>query len=91
MTAPSSPPLNVQVTEVTNSSVTVTWDHPVITNGVLKYYEVRCNDISRRVEPKAETTVSYFENVLLGSNYHCMFFSTLLRTCRVTKNAIYPL
>lgn len=57
LTAPSSPPLNVQVIEVTNSSVTVTWDHPGITNGVLKYYEVRCDHISHRVEPKAETKV----------------------------------
>lgn len=57
--APSGPPNNVRAIEVTNTSITVSWNPPLFLNGVLKYYLIYWNNNSSRVEDKsAVVTVS---------------------------------
>ncbi|CAH1965200.1 unnamed protein product [Acanthoscelides obtectus] len=49
--APSTPPLNVTVYKVTNSSISLKWEKPATINGVLKYYMVYYNNNSTKVDP----------------------------------------
>lgn len=48
--APSTPPLNVTVVSVTNSTMNVTWTPPMAMNGVLRYYEVYYNNQVKKVD-----------------------------------------
>lgn len=47
--APSSPPKNVKVYDVTNTSVAISWTAPVPMNGILRYHEVYYNSKSFKV------------------------------------------
>ncbi|KMQ98366.1 cytokine receptor [Lasius niger] len=48
--APSTSPLNVKVSNVTNTTMFITWQSPGAMNGVLRYYEVYYNDLMKKVE-----------------------------------------
>lgn len=48
--APSTPPLYLHVVNVTNTTITLKWQPPQEMNGVLRYYEVRYNGHSLRVD-----------------------------------------
>lgn len=48
--APSTPPLQVRITDVTNTTIFVSWQKPLAMNGVLRYYEVYYNSQVRKVE-----------------------------------------
>lgn len=48
--APSTPPLNVRITDLSNTTMFVAWKKPSAMNGVLRYYEVYYNDQVRKVE-----------------------------------------
>ncbi|XP_011874868.1 PREDICTED: cytokine receptor [Vollenhovia emeryi] len=48
--APSTPPLNVRITDVSNTTMFVAWKKPMAMNGVLRYYEVDYNGQVRKVE-----------------------------------------
>ncbi|XP_019700208.1 uncharacterized protein LOC105190189 isoform X2 [Harpegnathos saltator] len=48
--APSTPPQNLQVMNVTNTTISLRWELPKEMNGVLRYYEVLFNGNSMRVE-----------------------------------------
>lgn len=48
--APSSPPLNVRVMNITDSFITITWDPPSEINGKLKFYWVHLNGNKSNVE-----------------------------------------
>lgn len=50
--APSTPPLDVKITNVTNTTMFITWKPPTAMNGVLRYYEVHYNGQARKVEEK---------------------------------------
>lgn len=50
--APSTPPLNVRITDVSNTTMYVAWQKPLAMNGVLRYYEVYYNNHVRKVEEK---------------------------------------
>ncbi|XP_012229180.2 cytokine receptor [Linepithema humile] len=50
--APSTSPLNVTITEVTNTTMYITWALPQAMNGVLRYCEVYYNEHSIKVEEK---------------------------------------
>lgn len=56
--APSTPPLNVTVTNSKNTTLDVEWKKPVAMNGVLRYYEVEYNGQVKKVEEgKNHTTL----------------------------------
>lgn len=48
--APTTSPLNVSITEVTNTTMSIMWELPEAMNGVLRYCEVYYNDRSIKVE-----------------------------------------
>ncbi|XP_014481132.1 PREDICTED: uncharacterized protein LOC106747764 isoform X2 [Dinoponera quadriceps] len=48
--APSTPPQDLQVVNVTNTTITLEWKPPQEMNGVLRYYEVRYNGRVLKVE-----------------------------------------
>ena len=43
-TAPSGPPLNIAVTGITSTSVTVSWDPPIEPNGKIMGYKVKYHE-----------------------------------------------
>ncbi|XP_046405869.1 cytokine receptor-like isoform X2 [Ischnura elegans] len=63
--APDSPPTNVTIYNVTNSSMEVSWVPPMSLNGILRYFEVRYNNISEKVEHKSSVLLeglkSYYD------------------------------
>ncbi|XP_072753028.1 uncharacterized protein Dome isoform X2 [Anoplolepis gracilipes] len=56
--APSTSPLNVKVTNVTNTTMFVTWQSPQAMNGVLRYYQVYYNDLVKKVEEWKNITLT---------------------------------
>lgn len=48
--APSTPPQNVKIINVTNTTMFITWEPPEAMNGVLRYYEVYYNGLAKKVE-----------------------------------------
>ncbi|XP_012522473.1 uncharacterized protein LOC105828601 [Monomorium pharaonis] len=48
--APSTPPLNVRITDVSNTTMFIAWKKPSAMNGVLRYYEVYYNGQIKKVE-----------------------------------------
>ncbi|KYN30898.1 Cytokine receptor [Trachymyrmex septentrionalis] len=50
--APSTPPLNVRITDLSNTTMFVAWKKPSAMNGVLRYYEVDYNGQAIRVDDK---------------------------------------
>lgn len=60
--APDSPPQNVLVSQVTNSSIRISWLPPIRLNGMLKYYEIAYKESDapvqfQKVEPKQQEHV----------------------------------
>ncbi|XP_071454335.1 cytokine receptor isoform X2 [Hetaerina americana] len=55
--APDSPPTNVTIYNVTNSSMEVSWVPPVSLNGVLRFFNVCFNNMSRKVEQNSSVTL----------------------------------
>lgn len=53
--APSTSPLNVKVTNVTNTTMFIAWQPPEAMNGVLRYYEVYYNGFMKKVEEGSDT------------------------------------
>ncbi|XP_018331539.1 cytokine receptor [Agrilus planipennis] len=51
--APDSP-RNLKIHDVTNSSITLSWQRPAEVNGILKYYILNYNNESAIVDPKQE-------------------------------------
>ncbi|XP_024884406.1 uncharacterized protein LOC112462719 [Temnothorax curvispinosus] len=48
--APSTPPLNVRVTDKSNTTLHISWKNPQAMNGVLRYYEIEYNGQVMKVE-----------------------------------------
>ncbi|KAK0096530.1 hypothetical protein PV326_005230 [Microctonus aethiopoides] len=64
--APSTPPQNVQITDVTNTTLYVSWESPTAMNGVLRYYEVHYSGNVLKVE---ESTHVLLRDLLPFKNY----------------------
>lgn len=58
---PSTPPQNLQITNVTNTTINLQWEPPKEMNGVLRYYEVQYNDQMRRVENERHIELTNLE------------------------------
>jgi len=48
--APSTPPLDIRITDVSNTTMFIAWKNPTAMNGVLRYYEVYYNGQVSKVE-----------------------------------------
>ncbi|XP_076379609.1 cytokine receptor domeless isoform X2 [Megalopta genalis] len=64
--APSTPPQDVKVFNVTNTTMFITWKPPDAMNGVLRYYEVKFNGCERKVD---EANHIKLENLKVHTNY----------------------
>lgn len=66
--APSIPPQDIEITNVTNTTMVIKWKglEKEEKNGVLRYYEVYYNEHTKRVDDKNDTTL---DNLLSGKNY----------------------
>ncbi|XP_015122629.1 cytokine receptor [Diachasma alloeum] len=66
MEAAPTPPRNVVISNVTNSTMLVSWEPPAAMNGVLRYYEVH---YSGNVEQVEESTHVQLKDLLAFKNY----------------------
>lgn len=57
-----TPPQNVIVTDVTNTSITVEWQPPAAMNGILNYYLVYYNEKWMNVEKDRKAVIPYLES-----------------------------
>ncbi|EZA53737.1 hypothetical protein DMN91_008451 [Ooceraea biroi] len=48
--APTTSPMDVKITNVTNTTMFITWKSPAAMNGVLRYYEIYYNDQAKKAE-----------------------------------------
>lgn len=93
--APSGPPENVRVIEVTNTSITVSWNPPLFLNGVLKDYVIYWNNDSSRVKDKSPVVTKKIINLSSFEEYrikvsactvHCSTLSdTLIVKTKIGK------
>lgn len=59
MEAAPTPPVNLTVLNITNSSATLVWEKPVVENGVLTKYVVWLNNNERNVESEHGSKIIY--------------------------------
>ncbi|XP_031844734.2 cytokine receptor domeless isoform X1 [Nomia melanderi] len=64
--APTTPPQDVKVINVTNTTMFITWKPPDAMNGVLRYYEVYYNRDAQKVE---EANHVELKNLMVHTNY----------------------
>lgn len=64
--APTTPPQDVKVSNITNSTMYVSWNPPAAMNGVLRYYVVHYDLHSQKVE---EANHVLLKNLLAHKNY----------------------
>ncbi|XP_012282204.1 uncharacterized protein LOC105700688 [Orussus abietinus] len=83
--APTTPPQDVEVTNVTNSTMFVMWKPPEAMNGVLRYYEVYYNSYSQKVE---ETNHVELKDLVAHKNYSIRV-SACTVSCSVKSPAIF--
>lgn len=50
--APKTPPTHLKITGLTNTTITLTWKPPLITNGIIKYYEINFNNETLKINPQ---------------------------------------
>lgn len=53
--APSTPPLDITIDDITNSSITIHWKCPIITNGKIKNYNIWYNNEEKQVAGDLES------------------------------------
>jgi cytokine receptor domeless len=67
---PSSPPRNLKVYNVTNSTISLVWDPPNAINGILRYYRLEYEHQHRNFQRKIERRTNYtLENLQIYGNY----------------------
>ncbi|CAL7946416.1 unnamed protein product [Xylocopa violacea] len=64
--APTTPPQDVKIVNVTNTTMYITWKPPEAMNGVLRYYEVYYNGRAQKVE---EANHIELKNLSAHTNY----------------------
>ncbi|XP_076245773.1 cytokine receptor domeless [Calliopsis andreniformis] len=80
--APTTPPQDVKIIKVTNTTIFITWKPPDAMNGVLRYYEVHYNGLVQKVE---EVHHIELQNLLAYTNY-----SISITACTVSCSAKSP-
>ncbi|KAG5899472.1 hypothetical protein JTB14_015324 [Gonioctena quinquepunctata] len=78
--APSTPPKNINISNITNSSLTIEWDPPTECNGVLKYYLINYRNETGTVSPDVNKNSKSFNLTNLRS-YAKYFIS--MQACTV--------
>ena len=84
--APTTPPQQVTVTNVTNSTMLVSWKPPAAMNGVLRYYEVHYNTHEKRVEEE-EANHYLLKDLIAHWNYSVSVTACTI-SCSVRSPAI---
>ncbi|XP_076280238.1 cytokine receptor domeless isoform X2 [Lasioglossum baleicum] len=83
--APTTPPQDVKVTNVTNTTMFITWKPPDAMNGVLRYYEVYYNSKAQKVE---EANHIELKNLMVHTNYSIGVAACTV-SCSVRSPTIY--
>nr|XP_050852109.1 uncharacterized protein LOC127064705 [Vespula vulgaris]XP_050852110.1 uncharacterized protein LOC127064705 [Vespula vulgaris] len=83
--APSTPPKDVTIVNVTNTTMFITWKPPDAMNGVLRYYEVYYNGRAQKVE---EANHIELKELLAYKNYSVNVAACTV-SCSVKSPTIY--
>lgn len=83
--APATSPQEVKVTNITNSTMYVTWERPDAMNGVLRYYEIYFNNHSLKVE---EADRIELKDLSAHTNYSIRVAACTV-SCSVKSPSIY--
>ena len=83
--APTTPPQDVKITKVTNTTMNIVWKPPEAMNGVLRYYEVYYNEYSQKVEDATQTEL----NDLLAHTNYSIRVAACTVSCSVNSPTIY--
>jgi hypothetical protein len=73
LTAPEAP-VNLQVTKQTPRTISLTWEHPNVTNGILRVFVIRANLLSSWLQRQARNMMA-LEKVLPAEkcNSNCSY------------------
>ncbi|XP_043283001.1 uncharacterized protein dome isoform X2 [Venturia canescens] len=85
--APKTPPHNIRINNVTNTSMQISWDPPVAMNGVLRYYEIHYNDKSEKVD---EDNYVILKDLLSHKNYSIRVAACTV-SCSIPSSPIYAM
>ncbi|KAK2586334.1 hypothetical protein KPH14_010628 [Odynerus spinipes] len=85
--APSTPPRDVKIVNVTNTTMFITWKPPDAMNGVLRYYEVYYNGHAQKVE---EANHVELIELLAYKNYSISVAACTV-SCSVKSPTIYKI
>ncbi|XP_043508865.1 cytokine receptor [Frieseomelitta varia] len=83
--APTTPPQDVKITKVTNTTMNIVWKPPEAMNGVLRYYEVYYNEYSQKVEDATQIEL----NDLLAHTNYSISVAACTVSCSVKSPTIY--
>ncbi|KAK9889376.1 hypothetical protein WA026_004652 [Henosepilachna vigintioctopunctata] len=81
---PSTAPTDLRLDEVTNSTIKISWNKPVVTNGMLKFYKITYNEFTKQIDDAQTYTLT---NLTSYKNYtiriqactvRCSVFSEIL-------------
>ncbi|XP_017887788.1 uncharacterized protein LOC108629550 [Ceratina calcarata] len=85
--APTTPPQDVRIFNVTKSTMNVTWKAPQAMNGVLRYYEVYYNQLTQKVEDSSHVVLT---NLLPHTNYSISIAACTV-SCSVKSPTVYSI
>lgn len=82
--APTTPPQDVRIINVTNTTMSIVWKPPEAMNGVLRYYEVYYNTHAKKVEDATQTELKN----LLAHKYYNISVAACTVSCSVKSPTI---
>ena len=85
--APTTPPQDVEIANVTNTTMCIKWKSPVAMNGVLRYYEVYYNEHAQKVEEASQVVL---KNLRAHTNYSISVAACTV-SCSVKSPTIHKL
>ncbi|BES90108.1 FN3 [Nesidiocoris tenuis] len=85
--APDSPPKHIKHSDVTNSSMVLSWDRPTSLNGVLRHYILYWNNNSTKVENQS-ATVQYKLTSLQGYTDYLIKVQACTTACSANSSVI---
>ncbi|XP_063994915.1 cytokine receptor isoform X2 [Diachasmimorpha longicaudata] len=89
MEAAPTPPRNVVVSNVTNSTMLVSWEAPAAMNGVLRYYEVHYSGNVEQVEVEMEKPTQVVLKDLLAFKNYSIYVTACTVSCSPGSSVIH--